>query len=479
MKISELVAEIEYKGSFEDREVAFITDNSEKAGPGCIFVCIEGRRFDGHTKAGEALQKGAAAVVVNRDLGLDNQIITADTRKAYTLLCAAFCGNPQRKLKMIGITGTNGKTTTAFVLKGALEKLGHKTGMIGTVKNMIGDSEEPAALTTPDANELFALLARMVRAGCEYCVMEVSSQALDQRRVEGIHFACAVFTNLTRDHLDYHGTLENYMAAKHILFENCDIAVINIDDEASAYMMENSAEKTVTFSLDKNRCDYSAKNIRCTAKGVKYEIVSNTGIGRVSFGVPGEFNVYNSMGAVVCLCELGFDMKSVLDAVSCSKGVPGRMEVVPTDTPYSVIVDYAHTPDGLKNILTSLRKITEGRIISVFGCGGDRDRTKRPIMGEIGTALSDIAVITSDNPRTEDPDAIIAEILTGVEKHRHKKIIVEPDRTAAIKKALACAQPGDVVVLAGKGHETYQILSTGKIHYDEREVVAQILSHAV
>ena len=475
MKISELVAEIEYKGGFEDREISFITDNSEKVGPGCIFVCIEGKRFDGHTKAGEALEKGAAAVVVNRDLGLGNQIITGDTRKAYTLLCAAFHSHPERKLKMIGITGTNGKTTTAFVIKGALENLGHKSGMIGTVKNVIGDAEEPAALTTPDANDLFALLSRMVNAGCEYCVMEVSSQALDQRRVEGISFACAVFTNLTRDHLDYHGTAENYMAAKHKLFENCDIAVINIDDEAGAYMADNSARRTVTFSLEKDSSDYTAKNIRCSAKGVKYEIVSNEGIGRVSFGVPGEFNVYNSMGAVVCLCELGFDMKAVIDAVSLSRGVPGRMEVVPTQTPYSVIIDYAHTPDGLKNILTSLRKITDGRIISVFGCGGDRDRTKRPIMGEIGTSLSDIAVITSDNPRTENPDAIIEEILTGVEKHRNKKIIVEPDRTEAIRKALSLAQEGDVVVLAGKGHETYQILSTGKIHYDEREIVAQIL----
>ena len=475
MKISELVAGIEYSGSFEDREAGIITDNSEKVVPGCIFVCIRGKRFDGHTKAAEALTKGAAAVVVSRDLGLENQIIVEDTRAAYTLLCAASHGNPERRLKLIGITGTNGKTTTAFVLRDALEHLGCKTGMIGTVKNVIGDIEEPASLTTPDANDLFALFERMAECGCEYCVMEVSSQALAQKRVEGLHFACAIFTNLTRDHLDYHETMENYMAAKHILFENSDIAVINADDEAAEYMMQGTQCRNVTFSLGNDNCDYTAKNIRYSAKGVKYEIISNEGICRVSFGVPGEFNVYNSMGAAVCLEELGFDRKSVSDAVSASRGVPGRMEVVPTDTPYSVIIDYAHTPDGLSNILTSLRKITEGRIIAVFGCGGDRDRTKRPIMGEIGTRLSDIAVITSDNPRTEDPDAIIEEILTGVEKHRNKKIVVEADRTKAISKALSCAQPGDVVVLAGKGHETYQILSTGKIHYDEREIVASLL----
>ncbi len=475
MKISRLLAGINYTGGYEDKEVGFITDSSDKVADGCLFVCIKGRHFDGHTAAEAALENGAVAVVTARDLGLKNQIIVDDTRRAYTLLCSAFYSHPERELKMIGITGTNGKTTTAFVIREALERLGKKAGMIGTVKNVIGDREIPASLTTPDPNELFSMLRQMQQAGCEYCVMEASSQALDQRRVDGINFTCAVFTNLTQDHLDYHGDMESYMRSKHMLFENCDIAVVNIDDEAGAYMMRGVDCRCVTYSLSKDDCDYSAKNIKCSAKGVQYEIVSNEGIGRISFPVPGEFSVYNSMGAAVCLSELGFNMKDVIEAVSSCRGVPGRMEVVPTDTPYSVIVDYAHTPDGLQNILTALRKTAEGKIIAVFGCGGDRDRTKRPIMGEIGTSLSDIAVITSDNPRTEDPNAIIEEILTGVERHRNKRVIVEPDRTEAIRKALECAGPGDVVVLAGKGHETYQILSTGKIHYDEREVVASLL----
>lgn len=475
MKLSQLFSEIKTNSVFEDADVRFITDNSRLVEPGCLFVCIKGNRFDGHDAAADALAKGAVAAVTERDIGLAGQIIIENTRQAYTLLNAAFYGHPERKLKMVGITGTNGKTTTSFIVRDCLEAMGRKAGMIGTVKNVIGGAEEPASLTTPDARDLFSILARMADCGTEYCVMEVSSQALAQQRVCGIHFTAAVFTNLTRDHLDYHGTMENYKAAKKMLFDNSDICIINIDDEAAEYMVSGTKGRVVTFSVEKNACDYSAKNIRCKAGGVLYELVSNKEIGRVSFGVPGEFSVYNSMGAAVCLVELGLDFKSVVDNISLCKGVPGRMEVVPTDTPYTVIIDYAHTPDGLENILTALRKTTPGRIIAVFGCGGDRDKTKRPIMGKIGTELADEAVITSDNPRTEDPDAIIADILEGVVKHHNKKIIVEPDRTAAIRKALSDAGEGDVVVLAGKGHETYQILSTGKIHYDEREVVANIL----
>ena len=474
MKLSALVADVVYSGSFEDAEVTKIIDNSSQICEGCVFVCIKGGHFDGHTKAQEALEKGAAAVVVSTDLGLKNQILVENTRSAYTRLCAAYYSHPEKNLKLIGITGTNGKTTTAFVIKDALEAMGHKTGMIGTVKNSIGDVDMPATFTTPDANELFSLLSQMVACGCEYCVMEVSSQALAQCRVDGLHYDAAVFTNLTQDHLDYHGTLEQYKASKHKLFENSDLAILNMDDEASEYMVSGTDCRRVTFSAKADSYDYSAKNIKASASGVKYELVSNADIGRVSFSVPGLFNVYNSMGAVICLVELGLDFKQVLEAVAGCKGVPGRMEVVPTGKPYTVLIDYAHTPDGLENVLTSLREVTTGRIISVFGCGGDRDKTKRPLMGNIGANLSDIAVITSDNPRSEEPEAIIADVLEGAVKHT-AKIIVECDRTKAIEKALSIAEENDVVVLAGKGHETYQILSTGKIHYDEREVVASIL----
>ncbi len=475
MKLDVILKELGITGDFENKDITFITDNSSKVCENCIFICIEGKRFDGHTKAAEALENGAAAVVVQKDLGLKNQILVENTRSAYARICSAFFSHPEKKLKLIGVTGTNGKTTSCFILKSVLDKLGHKTGLLGTVKNIVGDKEYPAVLTTPDCYDLFGLFDEMVQCGCEYCVMEVSSQALDQRRVDGVHFDAAIFTNLTQDHLDYHGSFENYKAAKHMLFENSDIAVLNIDDESALGMVENTDCKTVTFSADNNNCDYSAKNIRISASGVKYELVSNDNIGRVKFGVPGKFSVYNSMGAAICLVELGMDFRAVLDALAECKGIPGRMEVVEADTPYTIIIDYAHTPDGLENVLGCVREITQGRVITVFGCGGDRDKTKRPIMGEIAARLSDVAVVTSDNPRSEDPEAIIEDITAGIGRHS-SKIIVDSDRKSAIKKALEAAHEGDIVVLAGKGQETYQILASGKIHFDEREVVAEILS---
>lgn len=476
MKLSLLTEKLSYSGTFTDADVTAVTDDSRKVCKGCVFVCIEGKRFDGHTVAAQALSQGAAAVITARDLGLQNQLVVADTRAAYTHLCAAIAGNPQQKLKIIGVTGTNGKTTTCFILKDILECAGHKTGLIGTVKNMVGKAEYPAALTTPDANELFGLFAQMVEAGCEYCVMEVSSQALDQQRVNGIHFCAGIFTNLTRDHLDYHGDFDNYRAAKKKLFEQCELAVVNIDDEASQYMLEGLPCRCVTFSASSDSCDYSAKNIRIKASGVKYEIVGNNVIGRIRFAVPGMFSVYNSMGAAVCAIELGFDFDGVLEALSRCAGVPGRMEVVPTATDYTVIIDYAHSPDGLENLLECVSQVAQGRIITVFGCGGDRDKTKRPLMGEIASRLSDVAVVTSDNPRSEAPDAIIADILTGIKDGCKAQITVKTERREAINHALDIACAGDVVVLAGKGHETYQILAQGKIHFDEREAVMQHLA---
>ena len=475
MKLNLIAKDLGLEQSFDEKEITYITDSSAKVCEGCIFICIEGRHFDGHTKAAEALEKGAAAVVVQKDLGLKNQILVENTRSAYAKICAALFGHPERKLKIIGVTGTNGKTTSCFILKSILDKLGYKKGLLGTVKNVVGDKEYPAALTTPDCFELFGLFNEMVEYGCEYCVMEVSSQALDQRRVDGVHFAAAIFTNLTRDHLDYHGSFENYKAAKHMLFENSDMAVLNIDDESAEDMTAGTNCKKITFSVHNNHCDYSAKNIRISASGVKYELVSNGSIGRVKFAVPGNFSVYNSMGAAVCLVEMGMDFKTVLDALAECTGVPGRMEIVPTETLYTVLIDYAHTPDGLENVLSTVREIAEGKVIVVFGCGGDRDRTKRPIMGEIAVRMADVAVITSDNPRSEDPEKIIEDITAGLGRHG-AKVIVDSDRTGAIAKALEIAQAGDIVVLAGKGQETYQILASGKIHYDEREVVAKILS---
>ncbi|MBQ7961040.1 MAG: UDP-N-acetylmuramoyl-L-alanyl-D-glutamate--2,6-diaminopimelate ligase [Clostridia bacterium] len=475
MKISEVMNGIKSYDIYEDREVTFITDDSRKVTEGSIFVCIKGARFDGHDVAAQMLEKGAVCVVCERDMGLPNQIVVENTRKAISLMCANYFGRPADKLKLIGITGTNGKTTTAFLIKNMLKKLGKKSGLIGTVKNMAGDKEYPAALTTPESFELHSLFNEMVNEGCEYCVMEVSSQALAQFRVEGLHFAAGIFTNLTQDHLDYHGSFENYAEAKSMLFTESDICILNLDDEHAMSMLRNTEGRMVTYSVNQDESDYTAKYIRYKNDGIEYELVTMGYVERVRVGIPGEFTVYNSMAAAVTLIELGFDFSEVLYALSLSEGVKGRIEVVPTDTDYTVIIDYAHSPDGLENIISSLRKIAKARIITVFGCGGDRDRTKRPIMGSIAAKLSDVIVVTSDNPRTEDPDAIIEDILTGIKGSKVRKI-VETDRTKAIRAALEEAETDDIVLLAGKGHETYQIFGTEKIHYDEREVVRDILS---
>ncbi len=478
MKAYEIMNSIKTYDVFENCEISYITADSRKVKEGCIFVCIKGNTFDGHDAAEQALANGAVFVVCQRDLGLKKQVIVENTRVAFSVMCSNFFGNPASKLKIIGITGTNGKTTTAFLMKNMLEKLGHKTGLIGTVKNMVGDKEYPASLTTPESFELHSLYAEMVEAGCEYCVMEVSSQALAQERVAGVNFIAGVFTNLTQDHLDYHGTFENYAQSKAKLFEQSELCVLNLDDEYAMSMLRNSGGRMITYSVNENESDYIASYIRYKNDGIEYELVTTGYIERVKVNIPGEFTVYNTMAAAVTLIELGFDFSRVVYALSLSEGVKGRIEVVPTDTPYTVIIDYAHSPDGLDNIISSLRKIAKNRIITVFGCGGDRDKTKRPIMGAIAAKLSDVIVVTSDNPRSEDPDAIIADILEGVKGQKVKKI-VEPDRTKAINAALKEAAPDDIVLLAGKGHETYQILNSGKIHYDEREIVKGLLDGTI
>lgn len=474
MKLSELLKNIVTTSEYTDREVKDITDKSSEITPDCVFVCIKGAHFDGHSVAEKAMKDGAAAVVVERDLGIANQILVENTRDAYSRLCAAFYGDPADRLKLIGVTGTNGKTTTTFLIKNVFDALGIKTGLIGTVKNITGDREYTASLTTPDSKELQALYREMVDSGCEYCIMEVSSQALAQGRVDGCHFDLALFTNLTQDHLDYHGDFENYAKAKKKLFEICDTAIINADDGYAQYMVEGLDCKVVRFAVNAEQSDYKAKNIKCYADSVRYELLTPDSIGRVSIKIPGHFTVYNSMGAAVCALQAGAPLDRVLEAISNSKGVPGRVEVLDTNTDYTILIDYAHSPDGLENVISSIRETTEGRVITVFGCGGDRDKTKRPKMGKIVGDLADVAVVTSDNPRSENPSLIIKDILAGMTDCKAKIDTVE-DRTQAIKHAMSIAKAGDVIILAGKGHETYQILNTGKIHYDEREVVAEIL----
>ena len=474
MKLSLLLKQVPVQNTYEDREITFITDDSRKIQPGCAFVCIKGNHFDGHDAAFDAVRRGAAAVIVQHSVGCEGEVITSNTRAAYSLMCAAFFGEPAKKLRLIGVTGTNGKTTTTFLIKEILDMFGKKSGLIGTVVNMIDRQTEPAALTTPESFALQQLFAKMVQAGCEYCVMEVSSQALSQGRVEGCMFEVAVFTNLTQDHLDYHGNFENYAAAKAILFSQCKKAVLNSDDPAWHRMIRDSSCPYVTYA-QKQQADYRAAEIQYAQTGVRYQLRHAEQCFDTAIGIPGEFSVYNSLCAITALAELGFSLADVVEKAAKVRGVKGRIEVVPTDTDYVVIIDYAHSPDGLENILKAVRPITKGRVLTVFGCGGDRDRTKRPLMGKVAASLSDYLFVTSDNPRTEQPEAIIADILAGL-KDCSVPMVVEPSRTLAIQAALNEAKAGDTVLLAGKGHETYQILGTEKIHYDEREIVRDILA---
>lgn len=474
MKLSQILNGVKVLNTYDDVEVCDVTQDSRLVKKGFLFVCVKGAAFDGHSVAAEMLEKGAAAVVVERDLGLHNQILVENSRACFSSICANFFGNPAKKLKLIGLTGTNGKTTTTFLIKQILENVGKKVGLIGTVQNMIGDEIYPAKYTTPDPYELQKLFAMMVEAQCEYCVMEVSSQALAQGRVNGLRFAVGAFTNLTQDHLDYHKTWENYFNAKRILFENSDIAVTNADDENGLKIVEGlDFDKLITYAVNTNNASYIAKNVSFKASGVEYELVGDT-IGRCYCPIPGRFSVYNSLCAAAIALALGVAFEQVLLAIRKSNGVKGRIEVVPCDRDFTIIIDYAHSPDGLENIITSLKEIAKGRVVTVFGCGGDRDKTKRPKMGRIAAELSDFCVVTSDNPRSENPGEIIKDILEGMVGIDTPYEVVE-QRRDAIAYAIKNAQKDDIILLAGKGHETYQILPTGTIHFDEREVVAEIL----
>ena len=474
MKLSDVLKGINVKNEYIDTEVRDVTQDSRQVEEGYLFICIKGASFDGHSVAKQMLEKGAAAVVCEYDLGLDRQVIVDNTREALSPICANYFGNPADKLKIIGLTGTNGKTTTTFLIKQILENVGKKVGLIGTVQNMVGDEIYPAHYTTPDPRELQSLFRKMVDSGCEYCVMEVSSQALAQGRVKGVHFVIGAFTNLSQDHLDYHKTWENYFGAKRTMFEQCDKAVTNVDDKYGLEIVKGLGCKVATYSVDNNNSDYTAKNVNFSSNGVTYELVCDT-IGRVQCPIPGRFSVYNSLCAASVALELGFDFKDVVIAISKSKGVKGRIEVVPTDTDYTVIIDYAHSPDGLDNIIRSIKEIAKGRVVTLFGCGGDRDKTKRPEMGRIAAELSDFCVVTSDNPRSENPSSIIEDILEGMKKTKTPYKVIE-NRKEAIKWALENARKDDIILLAGKGHETYQILPTGTIHFDEREVVSEALA---
>ena len=464
-----LLKEIEYEGTFENVEVKDVVSDSRKVSRGSVFVCIKGRRFDGHDLAEKALESGASLIVSERRLGLENEVVVKDARFAYARLCQGYFSNPQKKLTLIAVTGTNGKTTVSSIVKQALCRMGIKTGLIGTIHCEIGDMIIPAKFTTPEAWDCCALFSRMINANCTHVVMEASSQALDQGRLLGLEFACCVFTNLTGDHLDYHGNMENYYQAKKLLFAQTKNAVINIDDEYGKRLYEELDINKTSFSIESDNADYSAKSIDCSISGVKFLINGNSFISRVSFPMPGMYSVHNSMSAACVLFSLGMDRQSVCEAISETKGVKGRCELLYSDD-VTVICDFAHTGDGLKQLLSSLRPFVKGRLVTLFGCAGDRDPIKRPAMAEAVCKYSDFIVLTSDNPRTEDPLKIISEVAPLI-RESGKPFTAEVDRFYAILWALDNLHKDDVLVLCGKGHEDYQVIDGCTIFLDEHRIV--------
>ena len=473
MKLKELLNCVD--SQLAEIEISGITSDTRKLKKGDLFVCIEGFNFDGHKFAVNAEEQGAAVIVAQRDTGAKNQVIVEDTRAFLAEASAKWFGYPAKNLKIIGVTGTNGKTSVTYMIKSVLEAKGHKVGLIGTIHNMIGNTEIPSSNTTPGAYELNSLLSLMKEAGCEYVIMEVSSHALDQKRVHGIEFETAIFTNLTQDHLDYHITMENYFSAKEKLFSMCKTAIVNFDDEYGRRLVDNVTCKTVTFSVKSDNSTYSAKNISYRPDGVSYSFVGYNTIQNINISVGGKFSVYNSMAAVAVLLELGFELRDISAELSKMEGVKGRAEAVPTGKDFTVIIDYAHTPDGLVNILRTFSGFDGHRVVVLFGCGGDRDKTKRPIMAAAAAQYADYCIVTSDNPRSEEPMSIIEDILVGFKGKNTPYKVIE-NRVDAIKYAIKKAQKNDIIVLAGKGHETYQILKDKTIHLDEREIVKEALA---
>ena len=463
----------------EESKVQNIRYDNRKIEQGDAFVCVKGFKVDGHSFIGDAIKKGAKTLIVQEDVSVQEDITiikVRDTRKALAIMSSNYFGNPKDKLKIIGITGTNGKTTSAFIIKSILEKAGFMTGLIGTIANYIGNKKVDAVRTTPESYELHELFKNMVDAGVEYCVMEVSSHSLELDRVYGIQFEEGIFTNLSRDHLDFHKTFENYYNAKFKLFERSNHSIINLDDPYGANIVKDIEERGVktkvsTFSIEKES-DFKAFEIKSHSNGSEFK-VNLESIEEFSINIPGEYNIYNSLGCIICAYNLNIPMDKIKEGLS-DVVIPGRCELVAKEKnlPYSIIIDYAHTPDGLENILSTVKAFTKNRMISVFGCGGDRDKVKRPQMGKIGCELSDIAIITSDNPRSEEPMDIINDIVKPL---NYDNFVIEVNRKEAIRKAMNMALEGDVIVIAGKGHETYQILKDETIHFDEREVVYDIL----
>lgn len=475
-----------------DSELTSLTSDSREVVEGSLFICLKGIHSDGHDYIEKAIAQGAKAFIVSKDVVLPDgvgAIKVEDTREAMLLIAPFFYDYPASKMRMIGVTGTNGKTTTTHIIGHILEAQGYKVGIIGTVHVLINGTAYPIHNTTPDAGDLQPILQKMVDEKVEYCVMEVSSHALALNRVAGVEYDTAVFTNLTQDHLDYHKTFENYLAAKSKLFELVSQknqkkspkgAVINIDDAYGNRIMEKTDCPVITYSAENNGT-LNADSIEMTSKTTRFTLHYNGDNFEVNTKITGLFNVYNTLAAVgACLTE-GVSMSAIDMALKSFTSVPGRFELIEEGQSFAVVVDYAHTPDGLENILKTAKALTPNRIIVVFGCGGDRDATKRPIMGGIAATYGDIIFVTSDNPRTEDPNTIVDQVAAGViaklGAQGNYKVIV--DRKEAIRSAISIAEEGDIILIAGKGHENYQILKDKTIHFDDREIAREALKERV
>lgn len=487
--LSEIIALLPEAQCQEVCEAAItgITQDSRQVRQGSLFICLPGSKVDGHDFAEGAVAAGAVALLAERPLEISGAavIVVPDVRKAMGRIVPFFYDMPTQKLRLLGVTGTNGKTTTTYLLKAILEAAGYRVGLIGTIQSLIGDEKVPAKNTTPDVVELQELLWRMVQAGMDYVVMEVSSHALALDRVAGCEFDMAMFTNMTQDHLDFHKTFSEYAEAKARLFSLTSQtgsklgkhAVINADDAAADVMRQAASCDILTYGIENAKADLLAKKVQVTPEGARFMLQRKGEEQPVKLLLTGRFNVYNALGAIGAALSEGVAWPVIRDALAAFAGVPGRFERVDGGKDFAVIVDYAHTPDGLENILRTAREMKPARVLTVFGCGGDRDRTKRPLMGALAARYSDVVIATSDNPRSEEPESILSEIEAGILRELRPEVQYEKivDRRQGIGRALDLAQPGDIILVAGKGHENYQILKDKTIHFDDKEIIQEWL----
>ncbi len=479
MKLKTLLEGINFECNFfKNLYIKDIVCNSKNVIEDCIFVCIQGQKSDGHNHYKDALDRGASYILTEKNLNIDNQIIVENTRFAYSKMCQNFFENPSKKIKLIGITGTNGKTTVANIIADILRNAGEKVGVIGTIQVEIGDKIIPCDKTTPDAYELQKMLKSMVTESCSYVIMEVSSHALDQNRIGDMIFEVGVFTNLTQDHLDYHIDMNEYFLAKRKLFKYCKIGIFNVDDKYGLSLFEDKEIKCIkkSYSILKNtNIDFFADNISNYITGSNFKINYTKIKKDVNFIIPGNYSVQNCLSALgtIINLDIGIEIDIIVESLNKFKGVRGRSEIIGMKNGVAIICDYAHTPDGLLNILPSIKEYTKGRIITIFGCGGDRDKLKRPLMAKAAAKYSDFLIITSDNPRTENPDEIINDIVSGIVDSDIKYITIT-DRRNAIKEGIIISKEGDIILLAGKGHEDYQVLNGKTIDFDEQIVVNEI-----